>query len=282
MIHALTAIALVLTAVPHAQTALHALPLAQASITEPVSETVETEEMTVPGDALLPAEPTIEEVAEEAVTELETTTETLIAPPVFENETPVTVEPTPLVRELTAEEKASHMEAARTALTSVSSAKGSFTQINPDGTLMTGSFALRRPGRIRFEYDPPSAVLLASDGTNLAIVDGELETIDRVPLGSTPLAMILDDDLQFDDEVIVQDVTERNGLVGVTLLDGTGEMEGTLTLLFAAEGFDFLGWEAVDGNLDTTLFYLSEVETGVRVDPALFIVRDPRDEEDER
>ena len=170
----------------------------------------------------------------------------------------------------------------RSALSSARTAKGNFVQTNADGSVTTGTFALNRPGRMRFDYDDPTPILIVSNGTTVAMEDSELETVDRVPIGSTPLGLILSTDLGFDDDVDVLNVMRNEDRVGVRVSDATGELEGTLTMVFDAQNYDLLGWLAIDGNLQTTVVDLVDVETNVRVDPRLFRLDDAEDEEDER
>ena len=102
------------------------------------------------------------------------------------------------------------LERASTALAKVKTASGTFEQLAPDYTESTGRFALSRPGKVRFEYDAPTPLLVVSDGTTVALQDSELETTDRVPLGTTPLALLLDDEIDFATEAEVLDVTTGN------------------------------------------------------------------------
>ena len=168
------------------------------------------------------------------------------------------------------------------ALSSARTAKGNFVQTNADGSVSTGTFALNRPGRMRFDYDDPTPILIVSNGTTVAMEDSELETVDRVPIGSTPLGLILSTDLGFDSDVDVLSVMRNEDRVGVRVSDATGELEGTLTMVFDAESYDLLGWLAIDGNLQTTVVDLLDVETNVRVDPRLFRLDEDQDDEDER
>lgn len=168
------------------------------------------------------------------------------------------------------------------ALSSARTATGNFVQTNVDGTITTGTFALNRPGRMRFDYDDPTPILIVSNGTTVAMEDSELETVDRVPIGATPLGLILSTDLQFDDDVDVLSVMRNSDRVGVRVSDATGELEGTLTMVFDAESYDLLGWLAMDGNLQTTVVDLLDIETNVRIDPRLFRLDDVEDEEEER
>lgn len=168
------------------------------------------------------------------------------------------------------------------ALSSARTAKGDFVQTNADGSITTGTFALNRPGRMRFDYDDPTPILIVSNGTTVAMEDSELETVDRVPIGATPLGLILSTDLRFDDDVDVLSVMRNEERVGVRVSDATGELEGTLTMIFDAASYDLLGWLTMDGNLQTTVVDLLDVETNVRIDPRLFRLDDAEDEEEER
>lgn len=168
------------------------------------------------------------------------------------------------------------------ALSSATTAKGNFIQTNADGSVSTGTFALNRPGRMRFDYDDPTPILIVSNGTTVAMEDSELETVDRVPIGSTPLGLILSTDLGFDRDVDVLSVMRNEDRVGVRVSDSSGELEGTLTMVFDAQNYDLLGWLAIDGNLQTTVVDLVDVETNVRIDPRLFRLDEEDDEEDER
>ncbi|MEZ5953834.1 MAG: outer membrane lipoprotein carrier protein LolA [Hyphomonas sp.] len=178
---------------------------------------------------------------------------------------------TPAQRDTLLKEVAASMEKVKTA-------SGRFEQLSPDFTVVTGRFALSRPGKVRFEYDDPSPLLIVSNGTTVAMQDSELETTDRVPLGSTPLALLLDDQLDFKTEAEIVDVIQTGDRVGVTLRDKSGEMDGTLTLIFAGAKRDLVGWRAVDGAGNMTSVELSDVQTGKKLSPRLFTVKDFEDE----
>ena len=153
-------------------------------------------------------------------------------------------------------------------------ARGTFEQVAPDFSESTGRFALSRPGKVRFEYDAPSPLLLVSDGTTVALQDSELETTDRVPLGTTPLALLLDDEIDFETEADVLEVTRRNGRVGITLRDRSGEMDGTLTLILQESDMSLTGWRTVDSGGNITSVMLSDVTYGSRLNPRLFVMTD--------
>lgn len=175
---------------------------------------------------------------------------------------------------LTDAERSDILSRAAAALADVKTARGTFEQVAPDFSESTGRFALSRPGKVRFEYDAPSPLLLVSDGTTVALQDSELETTDRVPLGTTPLALLLDDEIDFETEADVLEVTRRNGRVGITLRDRSGEMDGTLTLILQESDMSLTGWRTVDSGGNITSVMLSDVTYGSRLNPRLFVMTD--------
>src|SRR5215216_6091811 len=72
-------------------------------------------------------------------------------------------------------------------LTSVHTLIGDFVQVGPDGSRTDGKFYLQKPGRVRFEYNPPSPLELVADGSSVAVRDRRLSTQDVYPLSQTPL-----------------------------------------------------------------------------------------------
>lgn len=133
---------------------------------------------------------------------------------------------------------------------------------------------MSRPGKVRFDYDDPVPLVLVSDGTTVALQDSELETTDRVPLASTPLSLLLSSTLDFEKEAEVVDVRRTGDRTNITLRDKTGEMEGTLTVVLDASNNALTGWRTVDANGGRTSVLLSGVETGAKLNPRLFLLKD--------
>ena len=55
-------------------------------------------------------------------------------------------------------------------LNRMTTATAEFTQVNPDGSISTGTVFIQRPGRVRFEYNNDNTLVLASGG-NVAVFD---------------------------------------------------------------------------------------------------------------
>ncbi|MEM6556669.1 MAG: outer-membrane lipoprotein carrier protein LolA [Pseudomonadota bacterium] len=171
---------------------------------------------------------------------------------------------------------------ASNALAAAKTARGDFIQANSDGSVVTGTFALNRPGRMRFDYDDPTPVLIVSDGTTVAWEDSELDDVDRVPIGTTPLGLLLSTRLNVEEDVEVLGILQRGDDLGIRVQDTSGELDGTLTMVFDKASYALKGWIALDNNDQATVVDLVDVETNIRVDPRLFRINEDDDEEDER
>ena len=152
---------------------------------------------------------------------------------------------------LTLEESA--LEARAIAyLEGLTSAKGRFVQTNQRGDAAEGVLYIARPGRARFEYAPPSGLLLTSDGKTVTLSDSRLKTFHRYPLNSTPLGLFLGKQIRLDRGVKVTAVTKTAAGFSVTALDLNGEARGEITLQFADNPLRLIGWSVLDAQRKTT------------------------------
>ncbi len=155
-------------------------------------------------------------------------------------------------------------------LNGLTTMRGDFLQINPDGSAVEGKFYMRRPGRVRFEYENPPLTLL-SDGVWAMINDREIESVDRYPLRETPLHLLLKKNVNLVKDTNVIDVATANGLVAVTALEDEGIAQGQLTMVFSEPNLELRYWQVIDAQGERITVSLKNVETGMKLDPALFI-----------
>jgi outer membrane lipoprotein-sorting protein len=148
-----------------------------------------------------------------------------------------------------------------------------FRQHSSGGGAASGSLWLARPGRMRFEYDPPSAILLIADRFYVYYVDKQLAEMSKVGLKSTPAWFLLREPITFDDLVVTWLERGANGL-GVTVVDPAEPDNGSLTMLFTNQPA-LRQWTIVDQQRKTTTVSISDVQFGVALDPELFVYRDP-------
>ncbi len=154
-------------------------------------------------------------------------------------------------------------------LQGLSGARGRFVQTDPRGSQSKGSFYLQRPGKARFAYDAPASRLLVSDGRFVAEADTRLKTVNRYPLGQTPLALFLAQDIRLDRGVVVTRVAQLSGGFALTLQDGRKQTRGSLTLNFSDSPTQLLGW-VVTTVQGSTRIRLTELEPASGLDPKLF------------
>jgi len=160
------------------------------------------------------------------------------------------------------------------ALNNTLSFSGRFAQYGADGSFAQGQIYLNRPGKLRFEYDAPNPLLIVSDGVTLTQQDRVLETIDRVPLSSTPLNFFLKENVNLARDTEVVSFLKLPTEWRVSARDGSGEMDGTITMVFDAGNLALKEWVITDGFGGNTRLLLSDLVYNQRLNPRLFVLRD--------
>ncbi|MEM6944779.1 MAG: outer membrane lipoprotein carrier protein LolA [Pseudomonadota bacterium] len=154
---------------------------------------------------------------------------------------------------------------------------GEFVQVGPDGDVSTGQFYMRRPGRVRFEYDLPNPALIVADGTWVGIYDRSARTLDRYPLGQTPLEILLEERVNLRDSGAVTNIESGNGQIRVTAIDPDEPDQGSITMIFSDQPLELRQWVVLDAQGLTTTIALSETRANIKLDPELFFIGDPND-----
>ena len=155
-------------------------------------------------------------------------------------------------------------------LNDIHTLKGNFVQIGPDGQVDEGVFYIDKPGRMRFEYHAPNPVLIVSDGTTLAVQNRRLNTVDHYPLLSTPLSLILSNDLNLKKNPSIAGISREPGELIVSARAASSKVNGNLTLVFTAPNLELRQWTIVDAQGLSTTVSLRDVQTGISLDPSLF------------
>jgi outer membrane lipoprotein-sorting protein len=156
------------------------------------------------------------------------------------------------------------------ALSQVQTMNGEFVQFNPDGNQLQGKFYIARPGRVRFQYDPPTTVRVIADGKSVLVFDKKLQTYDIWPLSQTPLRLLLDSDLDLSTSEKVVRVGVAPDLVEVVLQDETRFSAGTLNLIFDRATSELRQWTVTDKQGLQTMVALYNVEIGNALNDDLF------------
>jgi outer membrane lipoprotein-sorting protein len=164
-------------------------------------------------------------------------------------------------------------------LMSISTLVGDFVQVGADGRRVEGKFYLQKPGRIRFEYNPPSPIELIADGSSLVVRDRKLATQDLYPLSQTPLRFLLADRIDLLKDTNVISVSADDLFVSV-LIEEKQTLGGThrLMLMFSAKDFQLKQWTITDPQGFDTTVALHNIEGGRKLDPSMFVINYERKE----
>lgn len=150
-------------------------------------------------------------------------------------------------------------------------AQSPFTQVNPDGTISTGRVFIRRPGRMRFEYDPPEPSLVMASGGQVAIFDARSNTgPTQYPLSRTPLNLILSPRVDLTRARMVVAHRQEENTTVVVAQDPDNPEYGTLRLVFTANPTELRQWRVTDDAGRETTVILGGLRTGVEIAARLF------------
>ncbi|WP_426954663.1 LolA family protein [Muricoccus radiodurans] len=171
---------------------------------------------------------------------------------------------------------AADLRRVETYLNGLTTLRARFIQIAQNGATAQGTALIWRPGRMRFDYDPPEPLLLVANAGQFMHLDRELRQPSVVPISSTPLSFLLRENMRLSGDVTVTRVERQQGFLRVTLHRTEAPAEGQLTLVFAEDPIELRQWVVVDAQRRTTRVTLSAIETGVRLNRAAFEFNDPR------
>lgn len=166
------------------------------------------------------------------------------------------------------------------ALRGISTMRADFVQTDRNGQRVKGVLTLKRPGRIRFQYEKGVPILVVSDGAALTFVDYGVRQVQRWPIKNSPLGALLDpnrDVMKYGRLV----PTDNRNVIGIEVRDKGHPEYGVITLLFvrkagAPGGLELSSWASLDSNNTRTVISLSNQRYGLAVPDSTFRFNDPR------
>ena len=178
---------------------------------------------------------------------------------------------TPLI----GEDQTKALERINAYFNNITNLQGSFEQVDATNKQTTGRFYVQRPGKLRFDYAPPSALRIIADGSHLAIEDSDLKTVEKYPIGSTPFKLLLSDAVDLARDARVVGVETGDGTLAVTLEDKSGDAAGSIKLVFqnGAE-LQLKEWSITDAQNLTTRVTVSDVVPGRKVASDFFTAKE--------
>jgi len=161
-------------------------------------------------------------------------------------------------------------------LADIGTLQARFVQVASNGSYAEGTFYLSRPGKLRFEYAPPSPLLIVADGYVVYYYDTALKQTSQVPINLSPLAFLLRDRVQLTGgDLTVTRVERGDGVIRLSLVESKDPGAGTVTLAFSGDPLALRQWSITDAQGITTNIALTEVRRDVRLDSKLFVFDAP-------
>jgi outer membrane lipoprotein-sorting protein len=158
-------------------------------------------------------------------------------------------------------------------LSSVQTMVGNFVQIGPDGNRTEGNFSIQKPGKVRFQYNPPSPTDIIADGSMVAVRDRRLATQDTFLLSQTPLRYLLADRIDLLHDTDVVSITADDTFASVVIEEKQLAIGTTrLMIMFDAKDLALKQWTVTDPQgLDTTVAVYN-LDQAKKPDPNLFVI----------
>jgi outer membrane lipoprotein-sorting protein len=150
--------------------------------------------------------------------------------------------------------------------------QGDLTQTSPRGRTAKGVFYLAKPGKLRFEVEPPTPYIMASDGKWLTLTNKQMNKGDQFPLSKTPMRLLVSDKLDLLQEAVVLNFEQNEGTTTIALADKKGSMPGQIILVFDDARNELQQWIVIDGKGQKTTVQLANLEKDVKINPKLFKV----------
>jgi outer membrane lipoprotein-sorting protein len=176
---------------------------------------------------------------------------------------------------LSGAERTQAIASANRALNVTGPLKGRFIQLDSRGKTVTGSFYLQRPGKVRFAYDAPNPLTVVSDGSIVSLEDSALKTVNRAPLKTTPLYLLLKRDVSIERDAKVTSVAKEGDAILIGIKDKTGQTNGDLVLTFDGPARELRQWRVTDIAGNVTLTALQTVQAVPTLDQRLFQTKAP-------
>ena len=164
---------------------------------------------------------------------------------------------------------------------SVPTMSGEFIQFGPSGEQTGGTFYIHRPGRIRFNYEDPSPIMVVSNGKTLAVNNKKLKTWSYFPLKKTPLSLLLSDSIKIDDKSI-KTVDAQDDHTTVVMGDKNIFGDSEITLLFDSNTQDLKQWTIKDAQGKETSVLIFNVEKNIKIPAKLFKIKKSKKQNNNR
>ena len=156
-------------------------------------------------------------------------------------------------------------------INSIRTAQARFVQSNPNGSIVQGNLYVRRPGRMRFEYDAPSQLKIVADGYQVTMWDNATRDFGQWPIGWTAASFLVKEPMKLSGDLTVQALNRSaNGLIEATIVQTRKPQEGKIIVRFAENPLVLRGWSIIDNRGNKVDVALTQLQTGIQLADSLF------------
>lgn len=147
-----------------------------------------------------------------------------------------------------------------------------FVQMSPQGSLSQGTFYIARPGRLRFEYRPPSPMLIVATGGKIYVRNSRLNTVDPYSIADNPLGLLLSENVDLKRSPNVLAVDRKADALVLHARSGTNRLSENILITFSYPQVALRQWTVTDIQGGQTSVALSNIRTGMKLEETLFAV----------
>jgi outer membrane lipoprotein-sorting protein len=155
----------------------------------------------------------------------------------------------------------------------ITTLRAKFVQTEEDGRQLEGVLHLQRPGKLRFQFVPKGPYEIIADGTQLNYVGGGALT--QVSLDATPLSVLVAENIKFDDRLQITGIEREPGFIAVNLVQKKNPSGEKLQIVFGDKPLQLKRWAITYKSGRTVTVGLFDVETGITIDPKIFVYSNP-------
>jgi outer membrane lipoprotein-sorting protein len=153
---------------------------------------------------------------------------------------------------------------------SIRTLQARFVQSNPNGSVAQGTLYVRRPGRMRFEYDAPSKLKVVADGTQVTLWDPATRDFGQWPIGWTAASFLVRDPFTLSGDLTVESLQRTGDGLQLTLVQTRKPQEGKVMVRLAENPLTLRGWSIIDNRGNKVDVTLTDLKTGGQLADSLF------------
>jgi outer membrane lipoprotein-sorting protein len=158
-----------------------------------------------------------------------------------------------------------------TYINSIRTLQARFVQSNPNGSNVQGTLYVSRPGKMRFQYDPPSQLKIVADGRQVTMWDPANKDFGQWPIGWTAASFLVQEPFKLSGDItVVANQRTPDGLLALTLVQTRKPQEGKVIVRLSENPMQLRGWTVIDNRGNKVDVSLTNVQTGIQLANSLF------------